>query len=312
MFIWVIVSYAFLASAITANKFLLGTVAPSIVVCARMLGAGIILMGYLLVRRSEQLHWRYLRNDWPALLKIIFFTTIIPSLLKAYALQHMISAKAALLGSLDPFITAFYAYNMHGHTVRAVQWFGMLLGFIGVLLVIVAPASAEESVVLWGVVSWPEIAALSAHAIGRYGWMLIQKLLHQHRYGPVELMAISMFSSGCVLGGALGIASLWDQNIGISVARLLEPYNGLIALYTILGGNVIGYTLYTSTLRHHSATLVSLTGFTIPLFVGIFGYIILGEPIVLSMVLAAILMFVGLTIFYRNELKGLLVVTHKS
>lgn len=312
MFIWVIVSYAFLASAITANKFLLGTITPSVVVCARMLGGGLILMGYLLAQRSPQLHWRYLKQDWLSLFKIIFFTTIIPSLLKAYALKNMISAKAALLGSLDPFITAFYAYTMHGHTVKAIQWVGMLLGFAGVVLVIVAPAYTAEGIAVWGVISWPEIAALSAHAIGRYGWMLIQKLLHQHRYGSAELMAISMFSSGVLLGGALGIAWLWDPVIGISLKRLFEPSAGIIALYTIIAGNVVGYTLYTSTLRYHSATLISLAGFTIPIFVGIFGFIVLGEPIVLSMVFAAILMFIGLTVFYRNELKSLLVITHKS
>jgi len=51
-------------------------------------------------------------------------------------------------------------------------------------------------------------------------------------------------------------------------------------IYTVIGGNLIGFTLYSHLLKKHSATFVSLAGFSMPLFVYFFGWLILGEQLI--------------------------------
>ena len=84
------------------------------------------------------------------------------------------------------------------------------------------------------------------------------------------------------------------------------PWNiGNMALlaYTIIGGNLIGYTLYSHLLKKHSATFVSLAGFSMPLFVYLLGWFFLGERLYPSFLLAALITFIGLLIFYQDEIK---------
>src|SRR5581483_2603036 len=109
MLILIFLSYAFIASGISTNKVLLHYLPPTLFVGMRMLLAGLVLLAFI-YRSSERMRWRYIKHDIVLLTLIAGLTTFIPSVLKAYALKNMFSGKVALLGSLDPFITALYAY----------------------------------------------------------------------------------------------------------------------------------------------------------------------------------------------------------
>ena len=58
-------------------------------------------------------------------------------------------------------------------------------------------------------------------------------------------------------------------------------------IYTIVIGNVIGYTMYAHFLKRHTATFVSLAGFSVPLYVYLFSNILLGEPLSLNFLAAS-------------------------
>lgn len=320
----VFLGFAFLASATVANKFALSSLSLSLMVGLRMLGAGVILLLYYR-KSSHRLSFNYFRQDLLILLGISLLTMLIPALFKAYALKNMLTSKAAFLASLDPFVTALYAYLFWSERLTKKKIIGIVLGFTGTLILLISSSTGENALMAWSIFSYPEIAALLAMAIGRIGWMLVQQLLRKERYTPAEVNGLLMTISGVLafttpfmwsglvtilgvipfLHAYLPVYSLTDATAFLHLAIGPETYLPLIffaVLYTILVGNVIGYTMYAGFLKRHTATFVSLAGFSVPLYVYFFSHILLGEPLTLNFLYASCVTFIGLLIFYQDEI----------
>lgn len=320
----VFLGFAFMASATVANKYALSVLTPSLMVGLRMLGAGIILMLYYR-RKSHRLSFAYFKHDILLLLGISLLTMLVPALFKAYALKNMLSSKAAFLASLDPFVTALYAYFFWGEHLTKKKVIGIILGFTGTFILLISSSVGEQSLMAWSVFSYPEIAALLAMAIGRLGWMFVQQILRKERYSAAELNGLLMTISGVLAFVmpyvfAIGMAiiglvpllasilpsytfadagSLWHTTITADTNTTMIMYS---IIHTIIVGNVIGYTMYAGFLKRHSATFVSLAGFSVPLYVYLFGALLLGEPLSLNFLAASCVTFVGLLIFYQDEI----------
>lgn len=296
--IQIFIGFALLASAITANKFLLFYLSPFFLVGLRMLPAGIIL---LIIT-----HHRSLKSRLPnlvayalPLLCIALLTTFIPSWCKAYALQQLPSWKAAFIGSLDPFVTAIYSYLLWQERLTLKKIGGISLGFVGALIICFKPGLSVD-LGQFVTVSLPELVAFAAVLTGRYGWIMAQKLLKKHRYSPAELNGIIMTASGLL---ALPVSWFTEQSWNLH-AFAQTPVLFALA-YTIIVGNVIAYTIYAYNLKNYSANFVSLAGFSIPFFVSLYGWALLGEQLTYAFVAAACVTLVGVYLFYSEELKTL-------
>jgi|GEM_PF-152811 drug/metabolite transporter (DMT)-like permease len=320
----VFLGFAFLASATVANKYALSALSLSLMVGLRMLGAGIILLLYYR-KKSHRLSFAYFKQDIFILLGISLLTMLVPALFKAYALKNMLTSKAAFLASLDPFVTALYAFLFWGERLSRKKIIGIILGFTGTLILLISSSTGENQLIAWSIFSYPEIAALLAMAIGRIGWMLVQQLLRKNRYTPPEANGLLMTISGIlafvtpfmwaatnvilekipVVRGYFAPYTFADATQFLHVAVTPQTNLRIIAfavLYTIVIGNVIGYTMYAHFLKRHTATFVSLAGFSVPLYVYLFSNVLLGEPLTVSFLYASCVTFIGLLIFYQDEI----------
>jgi drug/metabolite transporter (DMT)-like permease len=300
--IFLLLGFASFASAIVTNKILLAYFPTIFFVGIRMISGGILLLGYSW--GSPRLTWQHLSQQAKVLLAIPLSTTFIPSLLKAYALKNLPATKATFFGSIDPFIAALFSFIIWHERLNRNQLIGIFCGFIGTGIVLTATQSPLEASTLVSALpfyffySYAELAALLQVILSRYGWMLAQQTLKKEQYTAAELNGLIM-----LIGG---IYSLVSSVFLESIFPLCLPYPSYIAFlfaYTVLIGNVFGYTIYTAYLRTYSATLVSLAGCSIPLFVQIFSWITLGETPSLNLWLAFAITFIGIFIFYSNELK---------
>ena len=320
----VFLGFAFLASATIANKYALSVLSLSLMVGLRMLGAGLILLFYYR-KKSHRLKFAYFRQDWAALLGISLLTMFVPALFKAYALKNMWASKAAFLASLDPFVTAIYSYLFWSDHLTKKKIIGILLGFSGTLVLLISTSGTEHDLMAWSIFSYPEIAALLAMAIGRLGWMFVQQLLKRERYTAPEMNGLLMTASGVIafiapfvwaallsvlsfIPGLMPYLPAYDFNTATQFLHFTWTTNahmmliGGAVLYTILIGNVIGYTMYANFLKRHSATFVALAGFSVPLYVYLFSAILLNEPLSINFLIASCITFVGLLIFYQDEI----------
>lgn len=293
----IIITFALIASGTTANKYLLLYLPPTFFTALRMLSAGLILAGYHAFW-SPRFTKEYLRADIKLLFGISFFTTFIPSALKAFALKYLNSSQASLLGSIDPFVTALYAYILLGETLSWPKIIGLCGGTAGIMYQIIS--TKNEAYPLVGSISWPEIAVFANVLLSRYGWIRAQKLLRAERYKPSELNGIMMIAGGFY---ALILAALLGECGWCAVPNTASFW--ISGVYTIVIGNIIAYTMYSTMLRKHSATLVSLAGLTVPLFVHLYGPFIVGEPLSLRFFISLGIVAVSLAIFYFDELRRL-------
>lgn len=304
----VLIAFALLASAISANKILLYAMTPMMLVCIRMFVAGIILLIYT-TRGSRPLHWAQVRPHISMLAIITLCTTFVPSLLKAYALSHMASAKQAFFGTLDPFVTALLAYILLNERLSWKKWAGILLGFIGALMLI---AQQDFEFKAFSFVSFPELAALGAVVIGRYGWIMVQRFLKKEIFGPTQINTITMLLSGVISGiillffhhVTLGTFEGAPFSILKSAPFMCMSFTAQLMFflsYTILIGNVLAYNLYAHVLKKHSATFVSLMSFSVPLFVALYGRLFLSEMLTWHFFASCGVTFLGLLVFYFDE-----------
>lgn len=289
-----IIPFFFLASGVTANKIILETWDPWFLVGIRMIIAGSILLAIALYKKRSNFLDRF-KKHLPYLLLLALFATFVPALLKAFALKHTYSSKVALIGSLDPFLTALYSYFLFHEKLSLKKWIGILLGFIGTTVIIISHSAADIHE-LFGPVSLAELAALGSVSISRYGWIKVQQLLKSGLFNVKELNGTTMFFAGIY---ALLFTLIYTPTAFFTSWTL--PSSTLL-IYTIIGGNLIGYTLYSHLLRKHSATFVALAGFSMPLFVYLFGWFFIGEKLYPSFIWSALITFIGLIIFYQEEI----------
>lgn len=291
--------FALLASAITTNKMILSLgISPSFFVALRMLCASIFLLTASLWK-SEHFRFSKIKNDLLIVAGIALLTTAIPSVLKAYALQNLPSAKAAFLGSLDPFFTALLAYLLLAERLTLTKILGILVGFSGALILLISSTPQETSFISLGFFSLPELAALAAVVIVRYGWIEAQKLLKAERYSAIELNGLLM-----LLGGfSTLVPSLMANPCAFSTIPCTGRFFWLF-IYTVIVGNLIAYTLYATFLKKYSTTLVSLAGLSVPLCVQAYGWLLLHEEVSWSFIAAFAVTLLGMYIFYRDELGG--------
>jgi drug/metabolite transporter (DMT)-like permease len=295
--ITIFLGFALFASAFTVNKLILGHLSPVFFVGLRTLPAGLIIM-VTHAWRTRKPQLCTLRKDWLFLLLIGALTTFLPSVLKNYGLKYLVSSKSALLGSLDPFVTAIYAYFLWKEKLRLRQIVGMFIGFSGVAVLIYSTSALEETLgVFMGIFSWPELAALASMVISRFGWILAQGLLKSERYQPSEINGIIMVTGGTM---AFITSFFWNQ-CDFCAIPLTWGFLGLYT-YSVVMGNILGYTIYTYLLKHYNMTLISLCGLSVPLFTHLFGPII-GEPLSLNFFISLALVTLGMTLFMVDPRK---------
>ncbi len=306
------IAFFFLASAITSNKVILYALSPEYLVGIRMTIAALLLVGYSYFQVHHRLVWSQVRRYFFWLCGIALFTTFLPSNLKAYALAHMPSSKMAFFGTLDPFIAALYASILFKERLTPQKWLGMLIGFSGMMVLVVA-TSPVEATAFW-VVSYPELAAIAAFFISTFGWILVQDFLKKGLFDPVQINSITMFIGGIV---SLGIAFMRQQTIiaSLSQAPLTILQEGPLSYfsstnqllfflaYTIIIGNMLGYTIYSYALKKYSATFIALVGFSIPLMVHFFGWLFLNEKLSLTFFISCLITFIGVLVFFFDERK---------
>lgn len=311
----ILFTFGILASAITVNKIILFTMAPTLLVGIRMFFAGIILAMYTYFFAKERLHLARIKKYLLILILITACSTYLPSILKAYGLQKMVSSKAAFFGSLEPFIAAVFAYIFLGETLNLHKISGILLGFAGALVMLIAPDRFENQMMAFAFISWPEIAVISAIIMSRFGWTLIAKYLKDKIFSPTEINTITMLISGTLSLftafslGQTDVTSLEGAPYSILKAfpfNDLNPNTSLLIflIYTIIVGNLIAYNLYAHVLKKYSVTFVALVGFSVPLFVHIYGWLFLSENLSTRFFISSLFTFMGLCIFFIQETKN--------
>jgi drug/metabolite transporter (DMT)-like permease len=291
--ILIVLLYMLGASTFTLAKAALAYTQPIFFIGVRMIIAGVLLLGFLMV---SKITWRFERRHYFLLAQIIVFHIYCAFVLEFIGLKAMTSSKACLIYSLAPFLTALLSYWFFAERLTKRKWAGLIIGFIG-FCPIMLKATPTEGATYWGI-SVPEILMILAVFSSAYGWIVMKRLMQQG-YSPVALNGISMLGGGLL---AFMTSAFFEWNDSALLVTNMVAFVGYTAALIIVA-NLIFYNLYGALLYRYSATFISFAGFICPLFAALYGMFFLGEQISWWFFVAVIMIALGLYLFYQEELK---------
>jgi drug/metabolite transporter (DMT)-like permease len=116
---------------------------------------------------------------------------------------------------------------------------------------------------------------------------------------PLAINGWSMLIGGTV---ALSHSYMTESWSPLPVSEWTPFLEGAITLLII--SNFLAYNLYGYLLKKFTATFISFAGFTTPLFTAFFGYLLLGEKVTWPFAFSYLVVYLGLRLFYREEIKA--------
>ncbi len=287
--------YLICASTFTISKAALSFVSPIFFTGARMTLAGAALLTYYSMYNKRII---IPKHHWYLFAQVIIFYIYCAYVFDIVALQHLTSAKACLLYDLSPFLSALFSYLWFHEKMTLKKWMGLLIGCVGFLPVLMAPAPVAEQSIDNSFLSWSELIMLLAVVSSVYGWVLIRQLVKDHAYSSVMVNGVGMLGGGLLAF----ITSFFLEGWSPSPVKELVPFV-YYTLLIIIVSNIVFSNFYSVLLKRYSATLLSFAGFTAPLFAAVLGWIFLGETVSWDFFMTTFFVFIGLYMFYQEELR---------
>ena len=301
MIFLVILYYLLFGSSFTLGKLALSYTTPIFFVAVRATSGGFLLLCYQYFFNRQ--HWRYDPHDNMLFLQITLFHIVLAYILEYWGLQYVSGAKANLLFSITPFVTALFAYFFLSERLKRIQWLGLFIGCIGLIPILLNQQVYEHVTFHIGFLSLPEIMLLISATSTAYGWILIKKAMVNRSYSSVMLNGVSMFWGGII---ALIISFIVEgpPALGVTEGKLLSYDVFLMFSFYVFVLVVIGnirYGLYGYLLTRYSATFLAFTGFIAPLFAAFFDWVLMGVIASRSFFISMAIIIAGLFLFYQGE-----------
>lgn len=303
--IFVILLYALFASVFTIAKTGLQYTQPLFFMGSRMLMAGLVMLAFQYFFCRDKFYFKK-EHLW-SILRLAAFNIYLTNALEFWGLKYLTSSKTCFIYSLSPFVAALFSYWMFKEKMTLKKWIGLLIGFLGFFPILLHQTSLEEQTGRFFLFSWAELSVMMAAVSSVYGWILLKQLVKEHRYSPFMANGLSM-----LLGGSFALMhSMMVENWNPLPVTQIWPFLEC-AVLLILISNLICYNLYGFLLKKFSPTFMSFAGFTTSLFSGLFGWLFLGETLSWPFYLSTIIVFLGLLIFYQEEMKNIYAISANS
>lgn len=203
-----------------------------------------------------------------------------------FGLLYTTANRAVIFLYTAPFFVAFGAVTLLGERLRADQWAGLALAFVGIVVAIGVPQADVDATVLFGDL------LLILGALGWGGTTMIFKTSNLAK-APAEKTLIYQTAVSAPL---LALGSL---ALGESLARMPGPLALASLAYQTVWVVGITFLLWYMLMKTFAASKLSAFTFVTPLFGVAAGTIVLGEPVSLTFAVAVALVVAGLFLVNR-------------
>lgn len=292
--ILIIIMYALFACSLSIGKILVNFATPTLLTGIRMTIAGMILLAYQYFSPHQEFNFK--KEHLKDCAKLVFFGIYVTYILRFWGLRGLPSYKAIFLHNFAPFATAFYSYFLLQEKITKKQVLGLCIGFLGMIPILLTTTPIEEMTSGISFISWQELAIIISVFSSAYGWIIVRKMIYKYNYSPTMINGLSMTA-----GGILAFGTTFFIQDGFTITNQLS-FVGWLAI-VILISNILCHNIYGHLLKTYTATFISFAGFICPLFAAFNGWAFLGEKITWHYFLSTLIVFIGLYIFYQDELK---------
>jgi drug/metabolite transporter (DMT)-like permease len=281
------------------GRLALAMVPPFLTVGVRMIVAGLLFIGWHRRRHGKLLMRSFHAKDWGFLVILGVVNVYCANAYEFWGLQYMSSAKAAFIYNLGPLFSAFFSYLHFKEEMTGKKWMGLAVSMLGFVPIFMWHSPEEAGLCSFGIISSAELALVASTLATVYGWILMQYAQRSRAYDTDVANGLSM-----LIGGGMSLAhGIWTEAIPQLSLKMASEYT--LIMLAIVSCTIASYALYTKLLRRHSATFMSFSGLTSPLFAAVIDWIGWGTPPAWNFYLATLLVGCGLYLFYQEELRTL-------
>lgn len=255
-------------------------VAPAVLMCARTLLAGVILLGFIIATRGVSRVREELGTNWRQAVVYGTFNAALPFWLIAWGEQHIDSSVAGIAQATVPLFAFVLGIWLLPHEpVAPIRWVGVGFGLLGV-----AVLSGLDTSGGWLVAAGTFAVVLSSLS---YGFAGIYAQLRVHGTSGPVLATGAMLSAGVLL-------------LPFAIVQRPEAIPGWEAFAAVVGlaifGTVIAQLVFFRMLTPYGARRISLVTYLIPGFAIAFGALFLSEPVTGPMILGLGLILLGVAL----------------
>lgn len=263
------------SSFILMKKALLG-VTPIQLGALRMIFTSVFLVGIAprSLRRIKEHHWKFI--VYTALAGTFF-----PVFLFSYAMNNIDSSIVSILNSFTPFNTLIIGAIFFGFAFKRIQLFGILIGLIGTLILIVKGAEMNPN---------QNYLFAILVVVASVGYAFNGNIVKRH-LSDLDALAITtgnfllLFAPGLIVLASTGFFTTFSSS-DVELNALL--YIGVLSVL----GTGIAKTMYNQLVHISSPVFSSSVTYLIPI-VAVFWGIIDGERLSLVQVLAGMIILLG-------------------
>lgn len=278
---WITVCFVW-GTTYLAIRVALEAVPVMLIVALRWTTAGALLAATLLAFGQKFPP----RSAWPGLALVGFLMNVVGNGFVVWAQQYVPSGLAAVVIAVVPFWNVLVeALLPRGERFTSRVLGGLAIGFAGIVVLV------WPNLTVGGAEGRMFIAGVFALQLACLGWALGTSYTKHRPFSgnPLATAAMQMLFGGAIML-AIGAASGgWS---GLSVS----PRSGAAMIYLIVAGSIVGYSAYVFALKHLPVSTVSLYAYINPIIAVVLGTLLLGEPFSGRIVIAAALVFAGVTV----------------
>ncbi len=245
---------------------------------------GRILLGAVALALFPRSRMPVDRHDWPRIIVLGVFWMALPLMLFPIAQQWIDSSLAGMLNGAMPLFSALVATVLLSRLPRHLQAIGLLIGFAGVVLVVL-PGTEGASADLLGIV-------LVLVATFCYGLAVNLAVPLQQRYGSLPVLFRAQLASLVMLlpfGIAGAAGSQWQASSAIALVALGVLSTGLAF---VAMANLVGRA---------GATRGAVAIYFIPIVAVVLGVVFRDERVAPLSLLGIVLVIAGAWLSSRRE-----------
>jgi drug/metabolite transporter (DMT)-like permease len=274
-----------LLGAVWGGSFLFMRVAaadfgPFALVDVRLALGALILVPFLWRARS-----RFTPAAWLRIAGIAAINSVLPFILFAWGAERAPAGIGAITNAMTVMFAALVAFLFYGEHIGARRWIGLIAGFIGVTVL----ASGHIAGASVGPAALAGTAAALCYGLG------INFVRHYLSGYPAAAIAAANLAIGASMLAPLAIYTWPHQPIPAA------SWVSAVLLGVLCTG--IAFVFYYRLIARIGAPRTATVTYLIPLFGVIWAWLLLGERVTLSMLLAGALILAGVGLSQQRETK---------
>ena len=290
-----ILLHAIFASTYSIGKAALYYVEPIFFVAMRMICSGLILIAYRLFVQKKSLTFK--KEHFWLFFQLAFLLIYLSYVLDFAVVKYVDSSKWALLFTLTPFCVGIFSYFLLNESLTRKKALGLFIGFVGVIPVVLNKTGQEGILGSFLIFSVSELCMFASMLLYSYSWIVARKLIKNEGYSAIHVNGITMLA-----GGILSlITSPFMDNWSPSPIMNMNGFLSMLGLIII--ANIFVYVGNMYLIRIYTVTFIKFLIFIDTLYVALYGWLFLGETVSWPFYTSVLLVFVGLYIFYQEELR---------